>query len=135
MKKNGLVHIVKTIPEIELVYQFGSTVHPSHLKPQDVDIGILLKEGVSPERRLDICVHLSDQLSVAFNKKVDVALLNNASPIFIHQVLKKGKLLYGSSKKAHDFLVKTLTSYFEYVQFHRFFTENLKKYLGVRKHG
>lgn len=128
-------HIFQSIPEIELVYQFGSSVRPSRRKPHDVDIALLFNTAPGPERRLEIHTLLSEKLAKYFHQSVDIAFLNGASPVFVHQVLKKGRLLYGDPQRARDFMVQALTRYFDYAQFHRFFTDRLKQRLGVKPHG
>ena len=66
---------------------------------------------------------------------MDVSFLNHASPIFAHQVLKNGALLYGDVRRAKQFIIETLTRYFDYLPMHQFFVERMKKQLGVRGHG
>ena len=118
-------------PQIELAFQYGSSVKKKQAQARDIDIAILLKEGLSPEERLDIQLNLADAAGHYFKKEVDVAILNTASPFLAHQVIKYGQLLYDPHSKSHAFVVRTLTLYFDALQFHRFFNERLEKKLGV----
>lgn len=122
-------------PEIELAFQYGSSVRKNLRKAKDVDIALLLKKIPSVERRLEIQSEIAGLLEKEFKKPVDAVLLNSASPFLAHQVIKYGKLLFGKKSKARDFIVKTLTRYFDVLLFHRFFLERLEKRLGVQSNG
>ena len=130
-----LSQIFETIPEIELVYQFGSSVKGRKERAKDVDVGVLLKQNTAPERQFEIYDLLSDRLSRLFRKKTDIAMLNKSSPMFNYQVLKTGHLIHGDVRRAKQFVVATLTRYFDYLPLHQFFVAQMKKRLGVRSHG
>ena len=130
-----LTGIFGQYPQIELAFQYGSSVKKNRARARDIDIAILFKTGPSSEERLDIQLAVADAVGHYYKKRVDVAVLNTASPFLAYQVIKYGKLLYDPRSKSHDFVVQTLTRYFEALQFHRFFNERLEKKLGVQNHG
>ncbi|MBI4125839.1 MAG: nucleotidyltransferase domain-containing protein [Deltaproteobacteria bacterium] len=128
--------ILSRYPEVELAFQYGSSVRKDRKRVQDVDIAVFLKTGVAAEERLDIQLALADALRHYYQKEVDIAILNTASPFLAYQIIKHGRLLYDPRNKSHDFVVQTLTRYFDYLPLHRFFVDKLYKDLGVRqKHG
>lgn len=130
-----LVEVFSRHRQIELAFQYGSSVKKNQRRARDIDIAILLKSGVSPETRLDIQMAVADAAGRHFKKEVDIAILNNASPFLVYQVIKYGRLLYDPRFKARDFVVQTLTRYFDALQFYRFFNERLEKKLGASRHG
>ncbi|MBI4125289.1 MAG: nucleotidyltransferase domain-containing protein [Deltaproteobacteria bacterium] len=125
--------IFKKHPQIELAFQYGSSVKKDQKKARDIDIAILLKKGFSAEERLDIQLAVADAAGRHFKKEVDVAVLNTSSPFLAYQVIKHGRLLYDPRNKSHDFVVQTLTRYFDYLPLHRFFVDKLYKDLGVEQ--
>lgn len=127
---NPLEKIFKTVPEVELAYQYGSTIKNPGRRPKDVDIGILLKGKISAEKQFEIYDALSEKLSKFFKKEADIAVLNKASPMLAYQILKTGKLVYGNIRRAKQFVVETLTRYFDYLPIHQFFVQHLENRLG-----
>ena len=125
------VTVFKEIPEIALAYQYGSSLESAKKDPNDIDIGILLNCEVMAERRFEILEKIARTLQKEHNKEIDVAVMNQASPMLCYQVLKKGKLIYGDKKVAKEFLVRTLTRYFDYLFMHQYFVDRMKKRLGV----
>ena len=123
-----------SLAEIELVYHYGSSLK-NEQKTKDVDFGILLKKNVSSERRFEIYNILAEKLSKIYKKDVDIAFLNQSSPMLAYQVLQKGKLIYGEITRAKQFTVETMTRYFDYLPLHQFFVRSLEKRLGGRPHG
>lgn len=77
---------------ILVAYLFGSKARGSHTPESDTDIAVLFSEV--PKEMLDYYVDLVDRISNAFVEPVDLVILNNASHILKHQVIKHGKLLY-----------------------------------------
>lgn len=131
-----LEEIFSKHPQIELAFQYGSSIKKSQKEARDIDVAILVKAGISAEERLDIQLTVADAVGRHFKKEVDVTVLNIASPFLAYQVIKYGKLLYDPHSRAHDFVVQTLTRYFDYLPLHHFFVDKLYKDLGVEpKHG
>lgn len=133
--KNDLWILFVQHPEIELAYQYGSSVKQNAAQAKDIDIAILLKKIPPPEERLELQLKITDALAKLYGKMVDLVFLNTASPFLAYQVIKYGRRLYGDKTVSRDFVVKTLTRYFDALFLHRFFIERMGKRLGVNPHG
>ena len=86
------------IPELEAAYLFGSSAQYTgkEKEPDDIDIAIITKNKVS----LDVLSKVLE-LSQGLLKtdKIDVCILNDASPILAFEVIR-GKRLFTSSVSA-----------------------------------
>lgn len=122
--------IFSSFPELELVYQYGSSLKDKQ-KAKDIDFGILLNKGVSAERYLEIYNDLTHKLSKIFKKEIDIACLNKSSPMLAYQILKKGRLIYGDIRRAKQFIVEAMTRYFDYLPLHQFFVKHLERRLDT----
>lgn len=96
----GLRAFFAAQPDIVAVYLFGSLAEGRATPSSDVDIAVLLKDEadatVGGERHLA----LTDELERLTHREVDVVMLNTASPILQHQVLKHGRMLYEGDRRA-----------------------------------
>lgn len=112
-EKRKIAEILAAEPGIELAYLYGSYATGLAREDSDVDIGILLKEGVPNngwQTEIDIALKLED----AVNRKCDVRIINNAPIYFLHQVVNKGKVLFTSSDKTRiDFEARVTMNYFD----------------------
>ncbi len=82
-------------PQVKLGYLFGSVAKDKANKLSDVDIAVLVDGQLGPMERLELRLQLMAACQRALQRDdVDVVLLNEASPLLSHQVLKYGKLLY-----------------------------------------
>jgi predicted nucleotidyltransferase len=100
-----LKDIFKDYPYIAFAYLFGSQASGKIGPMSDVDIAILLKEDAPKGREL---LHEEDYLAykiakVSGVKEVDLIDLNSQGLIFMHNVLKTGKLIYDADP---DFRIK-----------------------------
>jgi predicted nucleotidyltransferase len=96
--------------DIAAVYLYGSAAVGRDQAKSDIDIALLYKQGMEPDvnKRLQI----TDHLTSALKKEVDLLILNRASPIIRMQVLKKGmKLLERDRKEVNRFFVQTINEY------------------------
>lgn len=133
--KKDLHALFARYPEIKLAYQYGSSIKQNFARARDIDIAVLLKKIPSAERRLELQLELNGDLAKLYAKLVDLIFLNTASPFLTYQVIKYGRLLYGAKTTSSEFVVKTLTRYFDALFLHQFFTNRLEKKLGVNPHG
>src|SRR3989304_6878931 len=88
--------IFEDYPYIVSAYLFGSQASGKIAPMSDVDIAILLKDNAPKGREL---IHEEDYLAYrianAFQlKEVDLVEINRQGTIFVHNVLKTGKLIY-----------------------------------------
>ena len=103
-----LKSIFKDYPYIASAYLFGSQASGKTGPMSDIDIAILLKDNAPKGREL---IHEEDYLSHRIAdalqiKEVDLIELNRQGLIFVHNVLKTGKLIYDADP---DFRIKFVT--------------------------
>ena len=112
-----LKEIFKNYPYIASVYLFGSYVSGRISPMSDVDIAILLKDNAPKGREL---IHEEDYLAYrianAFQlKEVDLVEINRQGTIFVHNVLKTGKLIYDADPYFRiRFVAKAISDYCDF---------------------
>jgi predicted nucleotidyltransferase len=100
-----LKNIFEDYPYIVSAYLFGSQASGKTKPMSDVDIAILLRDNAPKGRKL---IHEEDYLAYRITKaiqakEVDLIELNRQGLIFVHNVLKTGKLIYDADP---DFRIK-----------------------------
>jgi predicted nucleotidyltransferase len=109
--------ILKDYPYIASAYLFGSVAYGKAGPMSDVDIAVLLKEGAPTGREL---IHEEDYLSYRIAdalrvKEADVIELNSQGLIFVHNVLKTGKLIYDADPHFRvKFVAKVISDYCDF---------------------
>jgi predicted nucleotidyltransferase len=103
-----LKDIFKDYPYIASAYLFGSQVSGKRGPMSDVDIAILLKDNAPKGRDL---IHKMDYLAYRIEgalkaKEVDLIEINRQGLIFVHNVLKTGRLIYDADP---DFRIRFVT--------------------------
>jgi hypothetical protein len=104
--------ILKGNTYIAAAYLFGSVVSGRTTPMSDVDIAVLLNDNAPKGRDLldeldSVSYRLETVLRVA-----DVTALNNQGLIFIHNVLKTGKLIYDADPNFRIKFVARAISYY-----------------------
>lgn len=113
----NLKKIFKDYPYISSAYLFGSHASGRTGPMSDVDIAILLKDNAPEGRAL---VHEIDYLSYRIEnvlqvKEVDLIELNKQGLIFVHNVLKTGKLIYDADPDFRiRFVAKVISDYCDF---------------------
>lgn len=95
------------------VYLFGSVARGTSRDDSDVDVAVLY--AADPPATLD---HprfaLEAELEARLGRPVQVAVLNGASPDFVHRVLRDGKLVLNQDPARRiQFEVKSRNEYFD----------------------
>jgi uncharacterized protein len=117
---------------IELVYLFGSQAK-ERKKPKDLDIAMLLKKKLSPEKTIAFKEDVISKLHPFVDYEIDIIILNHASPFLKHQVLKYGKLLFSRSEKSVSlFRYKAITEHLNLKPLHDFFIREIYRRHGVK---
>ena len=79
---------------IRLLLQFGSTVTGRVHDKSDVDVAVLLER---PDQTLQERGAMAHDLQMLFSdRKLDLAILNHADPLFLKQVMDTARLLHGT---------------------------------------
>jgi predicted nucleotidyltransferase len=106
--------ILQYMPEITLVYLFGSRAD-GHVGPlSDYDLGVLVDELESgPYIRSRLAFELGRRIVTA---KIDIVLLNRAPIDLAFAVISRGKLLYqrGDAERI-EYEAKVMGLYFDYL--------------------
>ena len=112
-----LKNIFKDYPYIASAYLFGSHAFGKIGPMSDVDIAILLRDNALKGREL---IHEEDYLSYRIAKaiqakEVDLIELNRQGLIFVHNVLKTGKLIYDADPNFRiKFVSKVISDYCDF---------------------
>jgi len=92
--------ILRGYPTIAAAYLFGSVSRGTDSERSDVDFGLLLDPEGSEEElhRLlgDLAARLED---VTAPRPVDLVVLNVQGPVFCHEVILEGHLVYESNRE------------------------------------
>ena len=104
----------------DIIFLFGSIISDSFRDDSDVDIGIYFES-----RQYDkngVCDTVMDFFRT---ERMDIAFLNEASPLLLYQVIKKGKpMAYKNYTALVEFRLRSLKKYWETEKFRK-----IKEYL------
>ena len=83
---------------VAIVYLFGSQIHGCTNSMSDIDIGIVFTRHEVLKDSTALYTRLYDIFTDIFPgpREVDIAFLQQTSPIFQYEVIKHGKILYES---------------------------------------
>lgn len=126
MEKEKLIRSLQSHPEIEAAILFGSEASQSADRESDIDIALLYDFGKEP-KGLDL-LQFKEDLSVLMERKVDIVILNTASPIIAMQAVKNGIPLYIHDARAYsDFEIRLITDYADLKRLREPFEKNILK--------
>jgi predicted nucleotidyltransferase len=103
--KNKLVSEEKVC----FAYLFGSQVKQYAGKLSDIDIAIYLDDGIEDFRYK--LYFMEAMMKIVKNDKVDIIILNNATLLMRHQVVKNGVVLKDDKRRRLDFETQVLGGY------------------------
>ena len=108
LDKENLTQAVKQlIPNVRLIYLFGSQADGSATPSSDIDIAVLLDKKMDPVARFD----LEQTLAIKFNQDIDLVDLLMASTVLQNQVIMNGELLFGSENEQTKFEMQIMSMY------------------------
>lgn len=108
LDKANLTQAVKQLmPDLRLIYLFGSQADGSATPSSDIDIAVLLDKKMNPVARFD----LEQTLAIEFNQDVDLVDLLMASTVLQNQVIMNGELLFGSENEQTKFEMQVMSMY------------------------
>jgi len=107
--------------QVALAYLFGSSVAGYTTSFSDIDVGLLVDDGLEPADRFALIRHLTLSLSDLLNRSnVDVRIINEAPIIFRGRLVTDGVLLYSRSEVERvDFETQIRQQYYDYLPIHR----------------
>ena len=112
--RTAIPDILQSMPEITLVYLFGSQAE-GHVGPlSDYDLGVLADQAESASYlRSRLAFELGRRIST---KKIDIVMLNRASVELAFAVISRGKLLYQRNDAERiEYEAKIMGLYFDYL--------------------
>ena len=116
-----LMHVIGA----DMIFLFGSVLSDSFREDSDVDIGIYFES-----RKYDknsVCDAIIDFFRT---ERIDIAFLNEASPLLLFQVIKKGKpVAYKNYAALVEFQLRCLRKYWETRKFRKMKEYLLKDYV------
>jgi len=99
-------------PNISFALVFGSAAEGRLRKDSDIDVAIYVTKELEPLEYLKLATKLSDLIK----REVHLIILNTASPLLRHQILKERKILFIKDFDTYaKFREKTMTDYEEYL--------------------
>ncbi len=98
--KRLVPEIIAGFPSITVIYLFGSRASRVSRPDSDVDIAVFTDGREKPTMDLDLGVFLTQQL----NRSVDVVIMQKASPILQHEVLRKKITVFEKNAVTRSFL-------------------------------
>lgn len=99
--------LLKNIPNIRLIYLFGSQADGTSTAQSDIDIAVLLDRKIDPVVRYD----LEQTLILELGQEVDLVDLLSASTVLQNQVVMRGTLIYGSRSEQASFEMQVMSMY------------------------
>ncbi|MBI2981005.1 MAG: nucleotidyltransferase domain-containing protein [Deltaproteobacteria bacterium] len=113
------------------IYLFGSQARGDFRESSDIDLGFLFTKTPSLDNHAKI---LTDLQSLLASDKIDIAILNDASPQLQFDSVSEGQLLYRnmSEEELNQFELCVIKKYFDTEAFRRVQDLYLKeKILGI----
>jgi len=116
----ALPSLVERLP-IRLVYLFGSATTGLTTPFSDVDVGLVVDEGLTPLECLQLGLGLEVDLADCCDiPNAEVRIINDAPLVFRGRVISEGILLYARDEWDRiDFETVTRAEYFDYLPIHR----------------
>lgn len=93
-KFKNLENLLKNYKVVRLAYVFGSYAKNDVGKLSDIDIAVLLEQGIKKNRISKLKLKLIHDISIAIKtNKIDLIIMNNAPLSINHEVIKEGRLI------------------------------------------
>jgi len=92
--------IFRQYPAIAAVYLFGSVLRGTASEESDLDLGLLLDRNGLEDRLHRFLGDLAARLeAVAEGRPIDLIVLDVQYPVFCHEVILEGRLIYESNRE------------------------------------
>ncbi len=111
-------------PDVLALFLYGSYGTPSQTPLSDVDLALLFKPGRTPDFDRELRIR-GDILETLAEDDVSITLLERSDPIFQHEVLRTGRLLFCANEtELADFVEHVLDRHADFAIDHeRFLAE------------
>ena len=112
--QQGIAAYLAEQTDVVVGYLFGSVARGQVTPRSDVDIAVLLDLGLDAQAIVERQLALMGALEMFTDRKVQVTLLNRATPLLAYQVIREGVCLSERSKPEQvAFEVATMKRYFD----------------------
>lgn len=126
----------KNHQNINMAYLFGSYATNTITPLSDVDVAVLLNDGIDPKSYFDTQLDLSGELLSYLKKEAEVVILNRADPRLSYQIIKYGKVMFEKDPNLKaDFERRVLNIYFDLVPMFDFYEKKLLERIKEGKFG
>jgi len=99
--------------DLKLMVLYGSYAKGTPRKESDLDIAILGKGSIDFETEMKIYSDLADIFGDNENKELDLVNLEKKDPLFLYQIAKNSRLLYGDLTDYNEFRAFAFKNYFD----------------------
>jgi len=117
--------------EIKFAYLFGSLAKGKNNKLSDIDIAVFVDKKLIYEKKHSYGYKASlitDLMSELNTDKIDLVILNEATPLLAHRVIRDGILIYCKDDRARiNFQVRTIHEYIDTEKIRRIQEKYLKE--------
>jgi len=109
--ESKIVDILSEKDIVQFAYVYGSFLKDRF---NDIDIAVHLKEGMSEKEILEFELSEGVELSKGLGFEIDLRVLNGRKIVFLHQVLRDGKLLFcRDERKRVEFETEVYSRYLD----------------------
>ncbi len=99
--------------QLKLIVLFGSFANGKNKESSDLDIAVLGSREISFDKQ----INLINELSLVFNKNVDLSILNKTNPLLLFEASKNSILLYGNKEEFLKFKLCAFNAYNDYAPY------------------
>jgi len=98
-------------PDVVAAILFGSAARGDAGPQSDIDVGVLLTREAA-HRGINLSQLIADIMGVLKRDDVDVVVLNDASPLLLHRVVRDGHVVYAADHGAlAEFTIRAIQQY------------------------
>jgi len=118
----AIAQILERFPEISAAWLFGSEARGEARPDSDLDIALLFaRRGTTALDVYELLGRLAAHLeSLVPGRRIDLVLLEQQAPVFQHQMLREGRLVYDRDPRRRvDFESDAMVRYFDFEPLHR----------------
>ncbi|MBI4653682.1 MAG: nucleotidyltransferase domain-containing protein [Nitrospirae bacterium] len=123
--------------EVVTAYIFGSYTTEKVSSMSDIDIAVLLRDSVDNKEYGQIKLTITNDLieQISFDR-IDIVLLDIASPLLSHEVIKKGMLLFSKDETRRiEYTVNAIMQYLDTIFIRKVHDEILHEKIRSGKFG
>jgi len=90
---------------LKFIILHGSYARGEEKPGSDLDVAILGKSFIDFEKQLEIFKDLAEIFGNSRKKELDVKTLHRVDPLFLYEVVKSGKLIFGDPSEYDNFVL------------------------------